>query len=134
MNAVQTLKAETLASVLLMNAAGKHFSMSKLPYQLQWAPVFSFITGDFNDDGKTDIVAAGNFYGTVPYEGRYDAMLPLLLLQQEKLHFTPIGPIQSGLETIAEARDLKMIQLAGKRTAYLMAVNNGKIAVYEKRK
>jgi len=117
-----------------MNTGNGNFKLIKLPYQSQWAPIFSFITGDFNNDGKTDIITAGNFYGAIPYEGRYDASLPVLLVQKDSLQFTPFISLESGLDTGGEIRDIKSIHLSGKRKAYLLARNNGKIAIVRNRR
>ncbi|HTE12735.1 MAG TPA: hypothetical protein VK645_17265 [Chitinophagaceae bacterium] len=67
---MKTFNARILSSVLLLNDGKGNFKLPRLPYQAQWAPVFSFITGDFNNDSWTDIITAGNFYGNIPYKGR----------------------------------------------------------------
>jgi len=74
------LKAECLSSVMLTNTGANGFTVSRLPNEVQWSPVFTFVTGDWNRDGVMDIIAAGNFYGVLPYEGRYDASYGSLLL------------------------------------------------------
>jgi len=133
MNTADKFNAAMLSSVLLINNGNGKFILPKLPYPLQWSPMFSFIAGDFNNDNKTDILAAGNFYGVVPYEGRYDAIFPGLLLQQDTMNFLPAGLPVSGLEIPGEVRDIKMIRLCGKQKAFLIARNNGRIAVVKKR-
>ncbi|MEO5594678.1 MAG: VCBS repeat-containing protein, partial [Chitinophagaceae bacterium] len=133
MDKVITLNAAILSSVLLINNGKGDFKLTKLPFQSQWTPVFSFVSDDFNNDGKNDIISAGNFYGTIPYEGRYDAALPALSLQKSNLQFTPVIPVESGLETTGEIRDIKLIHLSGQGKAYLFARNNGKIAIMKPR-
>ena len=133
MDKVKTFNADILSSVLLLNDGKGNFKLSKLPYQAQWTPVFSFITGDFNNDTRTDIITAGNFYGTTPYEGRYDATFPVLLLQKDKLKFSSANPLESGIETAGEIRDIKLIHLYGQGTSYLLARNNGRIAIIKPR-
>jgi len=133
MNTADKFNAAMLSSVLLINNGNGKFILPKLPYPLQWSPLFSFIAGDFNNDNKTDILAAGNFYGVVPYEGRYDAIFPGLLLQQDTMNFLPAGLPVSGLEIPGEVRDIKMIRLCGKQKAFLIARNNGRIAVVKSR-
>ena len=64
-----------------------------------------------------------------PYEGRYDAILPLILLQNDKLHFLPVGPLAAGLDAAGEFRDIKTIHVAGYGKAFLLARNNGRIVI-----
>ncbi|MBU9937291.1 MAG: VCBS repeat-containing protein, partial [Ferruginibacter sp.] len=68
------LKAETLGSCCFINDGKGNFMKKDLPDEVQLAPVFSFCPLPANDKGA--YLAAGNFYGVVPYEGRYDALLP----------------------------------------------------------
>lgn len=64
-------KAETLASSLFINKGNGSFETQPLPREWQLAPLFAITA---SPDGKT-ITAGGNFFGVVPYEGRYDGML-----------------------------------------------------------
>jgi hypothetical protein len=64
-------KAETLASMTFINQGNGSFEKQQLPREWQLAPVFALTS---SPDGKT-ITAGGNFYGVVPYEGRYDGLL-----------------------------------------------------------
>jgi len=134
LHSVSVFNAAMLSSVLLINNGSGGFSLSRLPYQMQWSPLFSFITGDFNNDKKTDILAAGNFYGVIPYEGRYDAIFPGLLLQKDAMNFFPAGLPVSGLAINGEIRDIKMIRLRGHQKAFLIARNNGRIAIVKNRR
>lgn len=74
------LQAETLASAKLINTGQGGYLVSPLPIETQWSPIFTFLPYDFDHDGHTDIITAGNFYGVTPYEGRYDAGYGTLLL------------------------------------------------------
>ena len=64
------LEANTLESGYLQNNNG---SYQFIPFsnQLQVSPINRFLVYDFNDDGKKDILAAGNFLGVPPYHGRF---------------------------------------------------------------
>jgi len=74
------LDAECLSSMLLTNTGRGGFVLSLLPKEAQWSPVFALVPGDWNGDGQEDVIAAGNFYGVLPYEGRYDASYGNLLI------------------------------------------------------
>lgn len=69
-----TLKAETLGSCCFINNGNGKFTKLELPEEIQMAPVFSF--SSLSPGNKGPYLAAGNFYGVVPYEGRYDALQP----------------------------------------------------------
>ncbi len=116
--------ASLLSSVLLTNNGKGNFTISKLPMQVQWSPAFTFFTGDFNADNKTDIISAGNFYGVLPYEGRYDAGFGNVLLATGATGFNTMSPIQSGFMAMGEVRDIKKIKLANGRRCLIIARNN----------
>ncbi len=65
------LKAETLSSSVFTGDGRGGFTRTDLPEQLQLAPVFAFTALTPNQ-----WLGAGNFYGVLPYEGRYDALQP----------------------------------------------------------
>jgi hypothetical protein len=62
------LKAEIMQSSVFINKSKGQFQRQDLPASLQEAPVFSFASAG----GESAFLAGGNFYETVPYEGRYD--------------------------------------------------------------
>jgi hypothetical protein len=119
-------EASTLASVILMNDGKGHFKAAPLPYTMQWQPLFTFASFDFNNDGNMDILAGGNFYGTTPYEGRYDAMPLSLALGNGKGGFKAVLPLVKPLDSInGEVRCIQQIKLAGNKKAMIIATNNG---------
>ena len=67
-------EAYSLASTALINDGKGHFHPAPLPYQVQWSPVYAFALADLDGDGKADLLTGGDFFGTQPFEGRYDAM------------------------------------------------------------
>lgn len=97
------LQAETLSSVKLLNTGHGGYSVSRLASEAQWSPIFTFLTHDIDGDGHIDIIAAGNFYGVTPYEGRYDASYGTLLLAGD--HVAATGPLLEG-----EIRDSKVLR------------------------
>ncbi|ULQ53256.1 VCBS repeat-containing protein [Flavihumibacter fluvii] len=123
--------ADTLASMALINDGKGHFNPSPLPAELQWQPIFAFACSDFDGDGKTDLLAGGNFYGTTPFEGRYDA-LPLSFSKGDgKGGFKTVLPLPEPLENIhGEVRSIQPIQLAGGKKALLIGFNNGPLVLF----
>ncbi|MEO6546868.1 MAG: VCBS repeat-containing protein [Ferruginibacter sp.] len=120
----KTYTAKMLSSVLLLNTGKGNYTISKMPQPVQWSPVYSFSTGDFNGDHKVDIVSGGNFYGVLPYEGRYDASYGTILLGNNDAYFRALTPLQSGFVINGEIRDIKTIKLANRRKCLLIARNN----------
>ena len=113
---VKKYNAQTLSSVMLINNKKNGFTKTQLPPPAQWSPVFAFIAADFNQDGTTDILTAGNFYGVVPYEGRYDADYGTVILNENNIGFKSLTALQTGIMTEGEVRDIKMIKtIAGKK-------------------
>ena len=111
------LEAFTLQSSILWNNNGQ-LSLDPLPSFLQVAPIFSF--SSYNDKvGNINFIAAGNFYDVLPYEGRYDAMLPTLFnIKKNKVNSN--GYImQKGA-----IRNIQSINLQNKKQAMLLAKNN----------
>ena len=67
-------------------------------------------------------MAAGNFYGVIPYEGRYDALQPTFFSYNKN---TTALQYDSQLANIAgEARDAKWINYAGGGKVLIVARNN----------
>jgi hypothetical protein len=98
-------KAETLSSSCFLSDGKGGFTRVDLPEELQMAPIFSFAPMK-----NGSYLAAGNFYGTVPYEGRYDALMPTLFSFDRTRSVFSAGPILP--EAGGETRDLKWIHRA----------------------
>ena len=111
------LKAEVLASSCFINDGKGNFKRFDLPEELQMAPVFSFVQ---NGIGK--YLAGGNFYGVIPYEGRYDALQPSFFSYNKKS--TALQYDAQLASITGEARDAKWINYAGGGKVLIMARNN----------
>jgi hypothetical protein len=107
-------KAEILASSVFINDGKGGYSRQDLPRHLQVAPLFAFAN---MPDGKS-FWAGGNFYGTVPYEGRYDGQLFTGTSFQPGWKVTGTMPALSG-----EMRDAKWMTVSGE-PHLLLARNN----------
>ncbi|MDN3659468.1 VCBS repeat-containing protein [Ferruginibacter paludis] len=123
--------ASLLSSVTLANNGKGKFTISKLPASVQWSPVFSFLTDDINDDGKPDIISAGNFFGVLPYEGRYDAGLGSVLTNAGSNRFNVLPSYISGFMASGEVRDIKKIKLVNGGEYILVARNNDSILIFK---
>ena len=114
------LKAETLSSSVFINDGNGNFVRKDLPDDLQLAPVMAFapfgsVAGSY--------WAGGNYYGVIPYEGRYDALQPTAFTIDKDLS---IGAVRNLLPEInGEIRDIKWINYGGEQTLVLAFNNKG---------
>ena len=115
------LKAETLASACFLNDGKGQFRKIDLPEDLQLAPVFAFAPMRGGSPGQ--YLAGGNFYGTIPYEGKYDALFPTIFSMD---HVSSILPALRG-----EVRDLKWLHTARYGDVLVIARNNDSLAFFK---
>ena len=115
------LKAEVLASSYFINDGKGGFTRNDLPEALQLAPVFSFVP--MMNPGT--YLAAGNFYGVIPYEGRYDALLPTVFnYNKNNRNFSLYVDLPS---VEGEVRDVKWIRSTGGTNILVIARNNSSL-------
>ncbi len=115
---VKPLEAEHLASAICYGDGKGGFTLTDLPSDLQLAPIFSF-----RPIGNNEFLCGGNFFETIPYEGRYDAQ-PLALFSNDRkrtVHYLS-QPQLSGLKE--EVRDLQWVRVAGNKEVLMVAGNN----------
>lgn len=119
------LEVNTLESGYLENNDGK-YSFVPFKSELQVAPIRAFVEYDFDKDGNTEILAAGNYFGIKPYHGRLDSFSGALIKDKNDV----ILGNSLGLELeLKSVRHLNMIDLNGK-TYLLVTFNNDMAQVY----
>jgi hypothetical protein len=119
------LKAETLGSSCFLNNGKGGFTRVDLPDEEQLAPIFSFAS--FLANNHTNYFAGGNFYGVVPYEGRYDALLPDIF-SYDRNTFTNL---QSMPSVTGEIRDAKWVNTGNGQKLLIVARNNESLIFYK---
>jgi hypothetical protein len=73
-------------------------------------------------------IAGGNFYGAIPYEGRYDALNPsVFYFNGKEFNITTTLPTIDG-----EVRDIKWVNGANGSKMMLVARNNGGLLFFRK--
>ena len=121
------LSAETLSSSCFINDGKGNFVRKSLPADLQLSPVFTFTS--MSTTSTPSFLGAGNFYGVIPYEGRYDALAPTAFSwNQSGNAFNTFGslPLPDG-----EIRDAKWINRAGGKRVLVLSVNNQGLLFYQ---
>ena len=121
-NALQ-LNAYRFSSSLLLNDGKGNFQIKELPMEAQFSPMYGICIGDFDGDGKEDILMGGNLYRVKPEIGRYDASYGVFLKGDGKGEFEYIKPSESGFFVDGEVRDIKRINI-GKSDCIIVARNN----------
>ncbi|MEO8561343.1 MAG: VCBS repeat-containing protein [bacterium] len=106
------LQAHTFASAIALNNGRGGFALQPLPIEAQLAPVSAVVTGDFDDDGRIDLLLAGNFFAVPPMQGRYDASYGLLLHGSGDGHFVPVDMSRSGVQLEGQVRRMRVVRTA----------------------
>jgi hypothetical protein len=132
LNKAGVLEVATMASQVFMNDGKGNFVARDLPFMCQLSPVFAIMTEDVDGNGKKDILCGGNFYGVLPYEGRYDASYGNLLLQDNAGYFHAVPMQRSGLAVRGEIRDMQALQSANGKPYVIIARNNDSLILMKR--
>ncbi|MFZ1514352.1 MAG: VCBS repeat-containing protein [Saprospiraceae bacterium] len=123
-------QAKEFSSIILMNQGGK-FERLPLPVEAQFSAVNGIVTGDFDGDGKQDVLLAGNQFDTEVETTPADASIGLLLLQKSG-KFIPQTVLNSGVFLKNNVRDVQKIKVNG-QDMILVANNHGNLQVLAKK-
>ncbi|HEX3023664.1 MAG TPA: VCBS repeat-containing protein [Chitinophagaceae bacterium] len=115
------------SSVIAWNNGNGHFTIEKLPAQIQFSSANKILCSDINNDGKPDIVIGGNEFGFPPQFGRIDASYGNVLINAGNKKFKVLDYDQSGLELTGQVRDIKEIKTGSKRN--LLFLRNSELPV-----
>jgi hypothetical protein len=125
--------AERLGSAIFYGNGKGGFSVVDLPIDLQLAPVFSFQKINNAPPTENRYLLGGNFFGVIPYEGRYDAQ-PLALFgahNNSSVHYI----LQANLSQVkGEVRDIKWLHTAKYGEVMMIARNNDSIIFLSEKK
>lgn len=122
--------AYTFSTSLALNNGDGSFKLVPLPAEAQRAPVEGILVGDFDHDGKLDLLLAGNFDGVKPEIGRMNASYGLFLKGDGKGGFTPIPAVKSGFFVPGQARDIERVR-SKQGDLYVVTRNNDRALVFK---
>jgi hypothetical protein len=126
-----TASIQMLQSVYLSNSgSNKPFTISPLPNYAQISTANGLIAKDVDEDGKLDIILAGNFYPMRVQLGPMDASIGLVLKGNGKGAFTPLSYAQTGLYIPGDVRNITDVAV-GNYTWLIAAKNNEPVQVVE---
>ncbi|MGJ8695764.1 MAG: FG-GAP-like repeat-containing protein [Verrucomicrobiaceae bacterium] len=117
------LSATTLESQVVMNNGDGTFALKPLPGWAQLSPAFGSVLSDFNKDGHLDLVLAQNFFHPQRETGRMNSSLNLYLKGDGAGNFTAVSPIESGLNTRDDSRNMLLVPVGDE--ALLISAPNG---------
>ena len=123
------LEARVFASSIALNNGDGTFTLRPLPVEAQFAPVYASLAADWDGDGHTDLLLAGNLYGVQPALGRYDASFGLLLSGTGDGRFAAVDVEQSGLMIAGQVRHLGLVQRADGSRLIVVARNDDKLQI-----
>lgn len=106
-------KIYTHSSGILENKGNGHFEFKAFDQLAQISVINSILIEDFNQDGFSDLVVAGNFHLIEAETIRMDAGIGIFFLNDKKGNFRSIPYHKSGLFLDGDVRDLKMLKTAG---------------------
>ena len=124
------LNTKIMESCLMINNANKSFTLSPLPLEAQFSPVYAIVADDFDNDGICDIITGGNLYRAKPETGIYDASYGVLLKGTDEGLWQPVSPLISGFFTRGEIRDLKILKI-NENPLIIVARNNDNLQFYK---
>lgn len=129
LSASRTLDAHLLESLAFINKGNDTFERRPLPWQAQLSPVFDIAVDDFDSDGTPDILLTGNFSGTKPEEGFYDANHGQLFKVDSGGSFRKVDYDQTGMKLRGDVRKTVLLNSNGRRYL-LVAKNNDDVEIY----
>jgi hypothetical protein len=113
LNSAKNIKVHTHSSGILENKGNGAFEFKAFDEFAQISVTNSMVVNDFDEDGFSDLILAGNFHLIEAETIRMDAGIGLLMLNDKKGNFKSIPYHKSGLFLDGDVRDLKMLKTAG---------------------
>jgi enediyne biosynthesis protein E4 len=116
-------------SICFLNRGGK-FIKSILPLPAQFSVITKILAGDFNLDGKTDLLLLGNHSDNRLKVGSIDANYGCLLTSDGKGNFQYVSQPASGLSVIGDVKAAEEITIEGEK--YIMIGLSGGALIFYK--
>ena len=123
----QKLDATLLETSFFIGTEAGRFERRALPVEAQFAPVFTITTLDYDRDGHTDVVLAGNINEARIRLGKYDANYGVLLRGLPNAAFEYVPQYESGLSVRGDVRSALAIG-----NKLLFGINRSVVRAFER--
>ena len=121
--------ATELSSGIFLSQPDGTYRFTPLPRLAQIAPINGLVAGDFDGDGRTDLMLTGNSYAPMPETGRFDGGLGWLLRGDGAGGFTAVPLAESGFVVPGDARALAIADFNQDGWPDLFATRNNDTAL-----
>jgi hypothetical protein len=127
--AAKVLEAYDLATSVAINNGNGTFTLRPLPTEAQFSPTRAALAEDFDDDGRVDLLLAGNDFGMPPVFGRYDASYGLVLRGDGTGQFRAVD-LEEGITIDGQVRHIKVLHRAHGGPLVVAARNNDTLQLF----
>jgi len=127
----EIVTALEMRSCLFRNEGNNVFTRIPLPAAAQLSMLNEMIAGDFNGDGKTDLVISTNDFGTEVLTGRYDALNGLVLEGDGKCGFRVVPMQESGFFVPGNGRGMKLLKDNNGSVNLVASENRGPLRIFK---
>ena len=125
--------ATELRSGVFLSQPDGGYRFEPLPRLAQIAPFQGVVAGDFDGDGRADIYAVQNSYAPIPFVGRFDGGLSVLLHGDGRGGFIVVPPGESGLIVPGDAKSVAVLDLDGDgRPEFFVTRNDATTLVFSR--
>lgn len=125
--------AKTFASTFFENQGKDNFKKMPLPAEAQLSSVNSILVEDFDCDGNSDMILAGNLYGSEVETPRNDAGYGLYLKGGRESTFEAVPMTKSGIAMKGEVKYLGQLRGANSSKIILVAKNDNSVQFFRYR-
>ena len=127
-------QATELRSGVFLSQPGGGFEFNALPRLAQISAIQGLVAGDFDGDGKADILALHNSHAPVRVVGRFDGGVGVLLRGDGSGGFSPVPAEASGFIVTGHAQGLAVIDFNGDGWPDMVVTRNrGRALAFENR-
>jgi hypothetical protein len=123
------IEAQEFQSSFVLSGINKTHKLIPLPLKAQLSPINGIIYDDFNKDGFSDILLAGNMFDAEVETSRADAGNGLLLLGKGKSKFEALNSRESGFFVPGNIKALESINTV-KGHLILVGENNALLKIF----
>lgn len=117
-------------SSYIENKGDGTYSVHPLPIEAQFSPVFGILTNDYNNDGHTDLLIAGNSFDVNAETGKYDASVGLFLSGDGRGNFSPVLGRESGFFVDGDVKGMAELLNRDGSSLILVAQNSDSLKAF----